>query len=144
MCGSNSFNFSADKVQIIKHPSEVIPKKNIDAPSQAQIPLGGGYGMFPYYPTHQQPYLVSQQQTSSVLSNDHSNIKQTTPTSASASSATTDYNKIKDPPLDLITKPQCQPIDASSTISLKENLPHSVTPPSISQSKYMGGYYPYK
>lgn len=122
----------------------MIPKKNSEAvPSQAPIPLGG-YGMYPYFPTHQQPYLVSQQQTSSVLSNDHSNIKQTPPSSASASAATSDYNKIKDPPLDLITKPQCQPIDASSNMSLKENLPHSVTPPSISQSKYMGGYYPYK
>lgn len=131
-----------DKVQV-KHPSEVMPKKGGEAiPPQSQMPMAG-YGMFPFYPSHQQPYLVSQQQTSSVMPGDHPGSKQPPPPSAPTNPAP-DYSKIKDPPLDLMTKPQGQPIDASPTVSMKENLPHSVTPPTMSQAKYMGNYYSYK
>lgn len=135
-----------DKSQATKHPADVIPKKAGDIiPPQSQMGPLTGYGMFPFYPHHQQPYLVSQQPqtpgTQQIPPADHANGKQPPNTNPAAAP---DYNKIKDPPLDLMTKPSAQPMDTSPAVSIKDNLPHSITPPTMTQAKFMGNYYPYK
>lgn len=137
-----------DKLQAVKHPGDVMPKKGGETiPTQAQMGPLSGYGMYPYYAHPQQPYIVpppSQQ----VPPNDHSNGK-SQPLANIPSlppSALQDYNKMKEPPLDLMTKPASQPIDGMPPVSMKDNnMSHSGPPPPVmSQAKFMGNFYPYK
>lgn len=62
---------------------------------------------------------------------------------ASSPASIQDYNKVKEPPLDLMTKPSPQPQDNTS-VSIKENIQHPGAPPVMSQAKFLGNYYPYK
>lgn len=138
-----------DKSQAAKHPGDVLPKKGGEPiPPQAQIGPLAGYGMYPFYSHPQQPYMVpppSQQ----VPPNEHSNGKPQPSANIPPMppSVLPDYNKMKEPPLDLMTKPAPQPIDGMPPVSMKDNnLSHSGPPPPpvMSQAKFMGNFYPYK
>lgn len=110
-----------DKTQSSKHPESV--KKITDGPP-AQIGPLGGYNMFPFYP--QQPYLPPEHQGMNK------------PPSLNPSTVQ-DYNKVKEPPLDLMTKPSSNSQDPLALS--KEN---SNASPQAPPSKFMGSYYPYK
>lgn len=112
--------FFADKSQPSKH-SEIV-KKTVDGTPTQLGPLGG-YGIYPFYTT-QPPYPYPP---------DHTNINKSG--SQSLSSAGQDYNKVKEPPLDLMTKPP----SSESLAPPKE----SNTGPPAPQSKFMSNYYPY-
>lgn len=134
-----------DKIQVVKHPADILPKKVGEIiPPQSQVTPLASYGMYPFYPHPQAPYLVSQ--PPSQQPNEHPNGKQlmqpATPATLPPTSMQDYNNKMKEPPLDLMTKPSTQPND-NVPVSLKENLPHSGPPP-MSQSKFIGNYYPYK
>lgn len=140
-----------DKSQAAKHPGDVMPKKSGETiPSQPQISPLTGYGMYPFYSHPQQPYIVpppSQPGPPNEHSNGKSQPSINIPTMPP--SALQDYNKLKEPPLDLMTKSASQPIDGMPPVSLKDNnLSHSgppqPPPPVMSQAKYMGNFYPYK
>lgn len=139
-----------DKSQAAKHPGDVMPKKGVEPiPSQAQIGPLSGYGMYPFYSHPQQPYMVpppSQQGPPSEHSNGKAQPSANMP--PMPPSALQDYNnKLKEPPLDLMTKPSSQPMDGMPPVSMKDNsLSHSGPPPPpvMSQAKYMGNFYPYK
>lgn len=115
----------ADKTQTSKHPENV--KKINDGPP-AQIGPLSGYNMFPFYP--QQPYLPP----------DHQGINKPPSVQSTLNpSAVQDYNKVKEPPLDLMTKPSSNSQDPLALS--KEN---SSASPQAPPSKFMGNYYPYK
>lgn len=129
-------------MQAVKH--DVMPKKVGEAiPPQAQISPLTGYGMFPYYSHPQQPYMVPPPPSSAQPGppNEHSNGKPQPPPLQ-----VQDYNKMKEPPLDLMTKPAAPPIDGMPPVSMSDkNMPHAgPPPPHMSQAKFMGNFYSYK
>lgn len=135
-----------DKSQAPKHPGDIMPKKGGETiPPQAQIGPLTGYGMYPFYPHPQQPFIVPP--PSQVPPSEHSNGKSQPSANVPSSLPIQDYNKLKEPPLDLMTKPSAQSNDGMPPVSLKDNnLSHSGPPPPpvMSQAKFMGNYYPYK
>lgn len=117
--------YLTDKNQASKHAESV--KKINDGPP-AQIGPLGGYNMFPFYP--QQPYLPP----------DHQSINKPPSVQSTLNpSAVQEYNKVKEPPLDLMTKPSSNSQDPLALP--KEN---SSASPQAPPSKFMGNYYPYK
>lgn len=123
--GKKFQNLFTDKNQASKHPESV--KKINDGPP-AQIGPLGGYNMFPFYP--QQPYLPPEHQGINKPPSVQSTLNP---------SAVQEYNKVKEPPLDLMTKSSSNSQDPLALP--KEN---SSASPQAPPSKFMGNYYPYK
>lgn len=124
-----------DKSQPPKHTDL---KKPQDSVTSQMAPMNSYSSMYPFYP--QQQYMVPP---------DHQGApKQHQPGN--------DYNKSKDPPLDLMTKPQQQqqsqqqPLDGSVKDTSSAGPPQSqhnsgnVLPNAMQPTKPMSHYYPFK
>lgn len=130
-----------DKHIAVKPPADMLPKKPMDVGPPHLGPLNP-YGMYSFYPPHAQaPYLVQSPQSQPT---DLQNKPQGPPQPQSLTpTSVADYSKMKEPPLDLMTKPA--PPNDSQALNLKDGMPTGPQPPPMAQSKYMpGGYYPYK
>lgn len=114
-----------DKSQSVKH-SDV---KKVPEGGPPQMPPLGGYGMYQFY--SQQPYLVPP---------DHQPTKPPSQSSMPPSSPA-EYNKNKEPPLDLMTK-SAQSNDPNN---VKEaNISTSTGPGAPTPTKPISHFYPYK
>lgn len=133
-----------DKNVAVKPPTDMLPKKPIEVGPPHLGPLGP-YGMYSFYPPHAQaPYLV-QQPPPQTQPTDLQNKPQVPPQPQPLATPTsiTDYSKMKEPPLDLITKSSGDAINATAqALNLKDGIPGGPPPPPLAQSKFMGGYYP--
>lgn len=146
-----------DKNQVAKLPNEVLPKKPMDVgPPQPQLGPLSAYGMYPFYPHAQPPYLVQSPQTQPT--DLQSNKSQAPPQpQVLAPPSMPDYSKMKEPPLDLMTKPAQQ--SDPPPLNLKDSLPPGPPPPMTQTGKLSRptgkdavvdnfpvamNYYPYK
>lgn len=102
--------------------------KKINDGAPAQLGPLTGYNMFPFYP--QQAYLPPEHQSIN---------KPSSVQSALNPSAVQDYNKVKEPPLDLMTKPSNNSQDPLALSKENSNASTQAQP-----SKFMANYYPYK
>lgn len=116
----------SDKSQPPKHPDA----KKVPEGAPPQIASLGGYSMYPFYP--QQQYMVPPE---------HQGPKPPVSQSSLQPSSPAEYNKSKDPPLDLMTKP----VQPNEPPSKESNVPPQspAGPGPQNPNKPIPHFYPY-